>query len=155
VYAYADSGFTNSEIATELGIDASTVSSHLARIRNKYQQAVTLTETLDPSVTTTLPKESWFEDTLPRNLTPGAVVELTHSLTSTDPRDPEWTHGIVRRALTRSQSGVPTRIAVYPFSPDTGTVRMHSHTGMPMVADTNAEVERVVFPTNTTLKNLD
>lgn len=154
VYAYADSGFTNNEIATELGVDASTVASHLASVRQKYQQAVELAETVEPASTTSLDREREFTEDLPRDLTPGSVVHLQDSAASTDPREPAFTHGIVRRVLTRSQTGVPTRIAVYPFAPEEGAIRMHSPTGMPSVMDNHAEFVDVVFPTNRLLKDL-
>jgi hypothetical protein len=154
VYAYADSGFTNNEIAAELGVDTSTVASHLASVRQKYQQAVELSKTVDPTSTTSLDREREFTDDLPRDLMPGAVVRLQDAAASTDPREPEFTHGIVRRVLTRSQMGVPTRVAVYPFAPEEGKIRMHSPTGMPSVMDNHAEFVDVVFPTNRLLKYL-
>lgn len=151
VYAYSSSGFSNEDTATELGIDSSTVASHLASVRHKHEQARTLSWMVDPVDAITAPIVDG------ENLEPGAVVRFSEPYmpaSSAFDSGEEYRHGIVRRVLTRSNDGVPTRVAVYPVNLTDGNVSINSSRDMPSVIDKSTEFIDVVFPVDTLLKDL-
>jgi hypothetical protein len=155
VYSYADAGYTNEDIAQELDIDSSTVSSHLASVRQKFQNAVELTDRIEPaSATSARGTHREFDGEPPRGLEPGVVVKLDEP--NADSLDPgsAYTHGIVRRVLTRSNTGIPTRVSFYPINPAEQTLRQHSPAEMPAVVDTHVDFIDVVFPKDVLLKDL-
>lgn len=154
VYAYADADYSNEAISETLDIDASTVANHLATVRRKFTEATQLTDLLDPASATSGQRERGFEGEPPRWLEPGVVVELDEPSRPMDAPDAEYTHGIVRRVLTRSNTGIPTRISVYPINPADGTIRASTSREMPEVSDQHADFVNVVFPTHTRLVDL-
>ncbi len=154
VYAYADADYSNEETAARLEIDASTVANHLATVRRKFMEAAQLTDLLDPASATSDQHAREFENEPPRGLEPGVVVELDEPSVPVNEPSMEYTHGIVRRVLTRSNTGIPTRISVYPFDPTEGAIRTSQSRGVPEVIDTHAEYVTVVFPTHARLVDL-
>lgn len=149
-YAYSLHALNTTDIAyiierkegTE--IDRTTVSKHLARAANKLAKAVRTVEALEPT--------AFAASEAPRYLSPGTVIRLKPDWAITAPSNPEYSdctfdHAIVKKIFGRGEGVTPDRLAVYAFDPQTDTIRMDSHNGVPVVIDITVEaIDKVLVP---------
>ena len=152
VYAYATHDVSNEKIGNILNdIDRTTVASYLARAGEKFTKARRTVEIFEPSV---LPAK--HEPTGPtEDLTPGTVVRFQpggehHAVSRPEYDDCTFDHGIIKRVLTRNNNETPNQLAMYVFDPDTDTIFMDNHKGIPGVVDKSpAGIAEVLVPSLT------